>query len=94
MKLISSSFKEGERIPGDFAFCIPDPAHHVCLGKNLNPQLQWSDVPAAIKSSTKSPTINGSSPTRSSLLALYILTAIISENRLLSQPFYLYPEKS
>jgi Raf kinase inhibitor-like YbhB/YbcL family protein len=50
MKLISSSFKDGQIIPGDFAFCIPDPAHHVCLGKNLNPQLQWSDVPAATKS--------------------------------------------
>ena len=50
MKLNSSSFQDGQRIPGDFAFCIPDPAHHGCLGKNLNPQLQWSDVPAATKS--------------------------------------------
>ena len=32
------------------SFCIPDPAHHVCLGKNLNPHLAWSDVPTGTKS--------------------------------------------
>lgn len=46
MKLTSSSITDGQVIPGDFSFCAPDPAHHVCLGKNLNPQLAWSDVPA------------------------------------------------
>ena len=50
MKLISSGFTDGQPIPGDFAFCIPDPAHHVCLGCNLNPQLAWSDVPAGTRS--------------------------------------------
>ena len=50
MKLISSSFNEGQRIPGAFAFCIPDPAHHVCLGSNLNPQLAWSGAPASTQS--------------------------------------------
>lgn len=50
MKLNSSSFEDGQKIPGDFSFCIPDPAHHVCLGKNRNPQLSWSDVPAGTKS--------------------------------------------
>ncbi len=45
MKLLSSSFADGQQIPGDFSFCIADPAHHVCLGKNLNPHLTWSDVP-------------------------------------------------
>jgi len=50
MKLTSISFAEGQRIPGEFSFCIPDPAHHVCLGKNLNPQLAWSEVPAGTKS--------------------------------------------
>jgi Raf kinase inhibitor-like YbhB/YbcL family protein len=29
---------------------IPDPAHHVCLGRNLNPQLSWSDAPAGTRS--------------------------------------------
>ena len=50
MKLHSSSFGDAERIPGDYSFCIPDPTHHVCLGKNLNPHLAWSDAPAAAKS--------------------------------------------
>ncbi|MCB1931483.1 MAG: YbhB/YbcL family Raf kinase inhibitor-like protein [Candidatus Accumulibacter sp.] len=50
MKLSSSSFNDGQPIPGDFAFCIPDPAHHVCLGRNLNPQLAWSDAPAGTQS--------------------------------------------
>lgn len=50
MKLISNSFADGERIPGDFAFCIPHADHHVCLGKNMNPHLAWSDIPAGTKS--------------------------------------------
>ena len=50
MKLTSTSFADGQKIPGEFAFCIPDPAHHVCLGKNLNPQLSWTDVPAGTRS--------------------------------------------
>lgn len=50
MKLTSSSFVDGQRIPGEFTFCAPDPAHHVCLGKNLNPQLSWSDFPPATRS--------------------------------------------
>jgi len=50
MKLTSTSFTDGARIPGEFAFCTPDPAHHVCLGRNLNPQLSWDDIPAGTKS--------------------------------------------
>ena len=50
MKLTSTSFADGQRIPGEFAFCIPDPGHHVCLGRNLNPQLAWSGAPAGTRS--------------------------------------------
>lgn len=50
MKLTSTGFADGQTIPGEFSFCIPDPAHHVCLGKNLNPQLAWSDIPAGTRS--------------------------------------------
>lgn len=50
MKVTSDGFSDGQKIPGDFAFCIQDPAHHVCLGKNLNPQLAWNDVPAGTQS--------------------------------------------
>ena len=50
MKLTSNSLADGQKIPGEFAFCIPDPGHHVCLGKNRNPQLAWSEVPAGTRS--------------------------------------------
>lgn len=50
MKLSSASFSEGQDIPGEFSFCAPDPAHHVCLGKNLNPQLSWTDAPTGTRS--------------------------------------------
>lgn len=50
MQLTSNSFADGLRIAGDFAFCAPDPAHHVCLGRNLNPHLAWRDAPAGTKS--------------------------------------------
>lgn len=50
MRLTSTSFSDGQRIPGNFAFCIPDADHHVCLGKNLNPQLAWSGAPAGTRS--------------------------------------------
>ena len=46
MQLTSTSFSDGQRIPGEHAFCLPDPAHHVCLGRNRNPQLAWSDAPS------------------------------------------------
>ena len=50
MKLTSNSFSDGQSIPGTYSFCIPDPAHHVCLGSNKNPHLAWSDVPAGTRS--------------------------------------------
>lgn len=50
MILTSSSFADGQTIPGDYAFCTPDPAHHVCLGSNKNPQLAWTDAPSATRS--------------------------------------------
>ncbi len=50
MQLTSNSFTDGQKIPGDFAFCIPAAAGHVCLGGNRNPQLAWSGAPAGTKS--------------------------------------------
>lgn len=50
MKLTSTSFADGQRLPGELAFCIPDPVQHVCLGGNRNPQLAWSDAPAGTQS--------------------------------------------
>jgi Raf kinase inhibitor-like YbhB/YbcL family protein len=50
MKLWSDSFKDGTAIPGEFAFCVMDPASHVAMSSNRNPHLAWSDVPAGTKS--------------------------------------------
>ena len=49
MKL-SSSFADGQAIPGDYAFCTPDPEHHVCLGLNRNPALAWEGYPEGTRS--------------------------------------------
>lgn len=50
MQLTSSSFGDGEKIPGEFCFCIPAESGHVCLGGNRTPQLAWSGAPAGTKS--------------------------------------------
>ena len=50
MKLTSTSFGEHQDIPGRYAFCIPDPTHHACLGGNFNPHLAWHDAPAGTRS--------------------------------------------
>lgn len=50
MKLASNSFKDGSRIPGDYAFAVIDPVHHVKLSANRNPHLAWSDAPAGTRS--------------------------------------------
>ena len=50
MKLESQSFADGAPIPGEFAFCIPHSTHRVCLGRNLNPHLAWSEAPAGTRS--------------------------------------------
>ena len=50
MRLTSTAFADGGRIPGDLAFCVIDPAAHVKLSENMNPDLRWSDVPSGTKS--------------------------------------------
>lgn len=50
MKLWSDSFKDGEAIPGEFAFCVADSAAHVAMSSNRNPHLAWSDVPPGTQS--------------------------------------------
>ncbi|VFM98722.1 MAG: hypothetical protein BECKG1743D_GA0114223_100809 [Candidatus Kentron sp. G] len=50
MKLTCANFDNNQPIPGEFAFCIPDPEKHVALGGNTNPALSWSDLPAGAKS--------------------------------------------
>jgi Raf kinase inhibitor-like YbhB/YbcL family protein len=50
MKLWSQSFEDGQPIPGEYAFCVADPKHHVKLSANRNPHLAWEDVPAGTQS--------------------------------------------
>ena len=50
MQLTSTSFVHGQPIPVEFAFAAPDPATHLRLSDNRNPQLQWTDVPPGTRS--------------------------------------------
>jgi Raf kinase inhibitor-like YbhB/YbcL family protein len=50
MKFTSESFADGGAIPALHAFCAPDPASHVKLAQNRNPQLAWSDLPKGTQS--------------------------------------------
>lgn len=44
------SFQNNSPIPGDYAFCVPDPANKVTLGPNRNPHLRWANVPEGTES--------------------------------------------
>ncbi|MCL1961137.1 MAG: YbhB/YbcL family Raf kinase inhibitor-like protein [Desulfovibrionaceae bacterium] len=50
MKLVSNSFADGQKIPAEFAFGVPDAGQHVALGQNRNPHLVWSEAPAGARS--------------------------------------------
>ncbi|MTE16060.1 YbhB/YbcL family Raf kinase inhibitor-like protein [Nocardia aurantiaca] len=50
MKVRSDSFDDNARIPGEFAYGVPDAVHHVRAGANHNPHLAWDDVPAETRS--------------------------------------------
>lgn len=50
MELTISSFAHGDRIPGEFAFCIPADEGHATFGSNKNPQVSWSDAPEGTQS--------------------------------------------
>jgi hypothetical protein len=50
MQLTSTSFQNNQPIPGEYAFCVPDPKEHVALGGNQNPALTWTGVPEGTRS--------------------------------------------
>ena len=45
MKLWSDGFKDGTRLPEEYAFAKPHPTQHAQLSKNRNPHLAWSGLP-------------------------------------------------
>lgn len=50
MRLTSNSLVDGDPIPERFAFAKPHPEDRVTLSENVNPHLEWSDVPDGTKS--------------------------------------------
>lgn len=50
MQLSSENFSDQQAIPGEFAFGVSDPAQHVALSSNRNPQLSWSGAPDGTRS--------------------------------------------
>ncbi len=50
MELRSDSFADGDPIPGEFAFCVPDPDSHVTFARNRNPHLSWTNPPEGTES--------------------------------------------
>jgi Raf kinase inhibitor-like YbhB/YbcL family protein len=50
MKLVTTAFADNGTIPGEFAFAVIDPATHVRLSANRNPDFAWSDAPQGTRS--------------------------------------------
>ncbi len=50
MKLTSACFDQNGAIPGECAFAIAHPVTRIALSSNLNPDLQWYDLPAGTRS--------------------------------------------
>ncbi len=50
MELVTSAFADQGVIPAEFAFCAMDPATHVALSANRNPDFRWSALPAGTRS--------------------------------------------
>lgn len=50
MRLTSNSLVDGDPIPERYAFAKPHPEDRVTLSENVNPHLEWSEVPDGTKS--------------------------------------------
>ncbi len=50
MRLSSNSFEDGARIPARYAFAEHHPETRVTLAGNVNPHLEWDDVPEGTRS--------------------------------------------
>ena len=52
MEISSNTFADGEPIPVHCAFAKPDPDERVTLSDNVNPHLEWFEVPEETRSFT------------------------------------------
>jgi Raf kinase inhibitor-like YbhB/YbcL family protein len=50
MRLATTAFADLAPIPGEFAFAVIDPAAHVKLAANRNPDFTWDDLPPGTRS--------------------------------------------
>ena len=50
VKVDIDAWADGDRIPEEYAFCVPDEKNHSTMGKNLSPAIRWTDVPSGTKS--------------------------------------------
>ena len=50
MKLTTTAFRDNGTIPGEFAFAVIDPANHVRLSANRNPDFAWDELPSGTRS--------------------------------------------
>jgi Raf kinase inhibitor-like YbhB/YbcL family protein len=50
MKFSTTAFADVGPIPGEFAFCVIDPAAHVRVAANRNPDFAWADLPPRTRS--------------------------------------------
>src|SRR5262245_47343818 len=50
MKLTTTAFPDMGVIPREFAFCAVDPAAHVKLSTNRNPDFAWNGLPVGTQS--------------------------------------------
>jgi hypothetical protein len=50
MEISTNSFVEGGAIPARYALAKPDPESRVTLSDNVNPHLEWSNVPTGTRS--------------------------------------------
>ena len=50
LKVDIDAWADGDRIPEEYAFCVPDEKNHCTMGKNLSPAVCWTDIPSGTKS--------------------------------------------
>lgn len=50
MEIEVPSYANGQKIPGEFAFCVPADEGHVTGGPNRSPHVRWSHIPSGTKS--------------------------------------------